>query len=792
MAEDSRREKDLSLVDDFETVRAITSDGRSVRVPKSKFGGNLEVASESVLGGVKVPKRTDASKYNTPVQIDPSTGNLYVPEGEGNPPDEEDITLSEIDGVNKLRFKDKKYNKASFSGSGRCYLRKNVSSSKNILTQAMFTNEDGSVKSNTRYIIQYDYDLNGKEISIPANCTLIFEGGSFSNGIINCNKSFIIGQDDCLFCTVKGKLTNDKLPITWFGAKPYVDSVVSSHNEITMAVQSAANTGVPAFVPAGTFYCNGLILPEGAAIKGESINKSILRTPNSASMKANTITIINNSCEVSNITIEGNGRYEPYHGDTYTDEQGSGICICSGTRFGATNKECTNVKIYDIIIQKCGNNGLAIIDNNKWVYNFHNVTIKTCGNIGFLDCSTDNNFVGFNISHCENVGLYIKGSRNRYSTFKVFVCATKYKGNDGGTKPTGIYWQGVRIEGSHNALNGFDVQEIGGELLYIGSNARCNYIQASLDHPAFANSTSIGSFKPYAIYGLANYIILSLTTYSNYNQLDGIVSGSNEVIITSDTGAYYRIEKAGFLPQETSFGQSSATGFISGSTYITEEDSSQYFEFDGTKAKLLKQIDLPVGLLEQKKEKSYAFRIYDTRTDKSVRKDSVFYLVFNPYQTLRCNVIFLSQSFTLEVYDGTTNTQMYINAPLSEYADVYWTISRGKMFVMIKTSDGFFNYGRKDYDDSALGSLRYLRLPPCSLSNFHDLDGNITEPLDVTGNFGTTYPLKNNIRSLVDYVNSGSSRPKINTVGFCFFDTTLNKPIYWTGAKWVDANGASV
>ena len=57
MAEEGRRERDLSLVEDFETVRAITADGRSVRVPKSKFAGNLEVASANVLGGVKVPNR---------------------------------------------------------------------------------------------------------------------------------------------------------------------------------------------------------------------------------------------------------------------------------------------------------------------------------------------------------------------------------------------------------------------------------------------------------------------------------------------------------------------------------------------------------------------------------------------------------------------------------------------------------------------------------------------------------------------------------------------------------------
>ena len=38
-----------------------------------------------------------------------------------------------------------------------------------------------------------------------------------------------------------------------------------------------------------------------------------------------------------------------------------------------------------------------------------------------------------------------------------------------------------------------------------------------------------------------------------------------------------------------------------------------------------------------------------------------------------------------------------------------------------------------------------------------------------------------------------SLRPSSNIeVGFCYFDTTLNKPIWWTGTKWVDATGADV
>ena len=46
-------------------------------------------------------------------------------------------------------------------------------------------------KSNTIYHIQYDYDLNGAEITIPEGCVLQFEGGSLSNGAVNGDNTVI-------------------------------------------------------------------------------------------------------------------------------------------------------------------------------------------------------------------------------------------------------------------------------------------------------------------------------------------------------------------------------------------------------------------------------------------------------------------------------------------------------------------------------------------------------------------------------------------------------------------------
>lgn len=49
-------------------------------------------------------------------------------------------------------------------------------------------------KPNTKYHIQYDYDLNQREITIPENCVLDFQGGSLKSGILNFNNTKLKGN----------------------------------------------------------------------------------------------------------------------------------------------------------------------------------------------------------------------------------------------------------------------------------------------------------------------------------------------------------------------------------------------------------------------------------------------------------------------------------------------------------------------------------------------------------------------------------------------------------------------
>ena len=184
-----------------------------------------------------------------------------------NNPDYEDLTQNE---GGQLKFADKEYNVASYSGLGRKYFRKNIVNGVNTLTQAMLPD------ANTIYIIQYDYDLNGATITIPANCVLKFEGGSFCNGTIT-------GQS-----TAIDAIRNSFMSITFDGT--YANSVVYSdwvnNDDDTSSLQAALNlckgdADTTLFVHSGNYTidcinsinvdgethdCAGLIVPSHTCI----------------------------------------------------------------------------------------------------------------------------------------------------------------------------------------------------------------------------------------------------------------------------------------------------------------------------------------------------------------------------------------------------------------------------------------------------------------------------------------------------------------------------------------------
>ena len=102
---------------------------------------------------------------------------------------------------------DRPYDPEDHSGLGRKTLQ--LKDDSNILTQEDFD------QSNTIYVVEYDFDLDGVDIQMPEGCVLDFEGGNISNGKLISNDTEVIGQLPINTNTLYGQYYRDKKPLNY-------------------------------------------------------------------------------------------------------------------------------------------------------------------------------------------------------------------------------------------------------------------------------------------------------------------------------------------------------------------------------------------------------------------------------------------------------------------------------------------------------------------------------------------------------------------------------------------------
>lgn len=113
---------------------------------------------------------------------------------------------------------------------------------------------------------------------------------------------------------------------------------------------------------------------------------------------------------------------------------------------------------------------------------------------------------------------------------------------------------------------------------------------------------------------------------------------------------------------------------------------------------------------------------------------------------------------------------------------------------MIQVADNFNYRGKKpNFDRDSFDTLQDMKnYSENSVLNFiRGAIGNGT----IIGN--KTKVINLNVDRIIlsgTWFDSGttSNRPTNVLVGFQYFDTTINKPIFWDGSKWIDATGATV
>lgn len=254
--------------------------------------------------------------------------------------DEEDITQSQS---SVLKFKNKGYDEANFSGLGRTYLRKNIVNGVNVLTQDMINNP------NTIYHIQYDYNLNGQTITIPSGCVLLFEGGSISNGNIKGIDTIIDNPSNNIIfdnIIIQGAWLCSFIDSNWF--KEYNEGTLrnimslSNPNILTTISIKKGSTYIKGFKAStedkfwATIY-DSIQIPSNTII---DFNGGTLKvTPNNRGNYIALCVYNSDNIEIKNVTIIGDSI--EHLGST--GEFGFGISVIGGENITIDNCYITNM-----------------------------------------------------------------------------------------------------------------------------------------------------------------------------------------------------------------------------------------------------------------------------------------------------------------------------------------------------------------------------------------------------------------------------------------------------------------
>lgn len=678
--------------------------------------------------------------------------------------DEEDITSKQ----NKLKFKDKEYNPTQFSGLGKLYLRKNIIDGKNILMQDMMQ------ATNTIYIIQYDYDLQGETITIPENCTLDFQGGSFSNGTIVGNKTKISGVlTYSIFnnCVVKD-FDLPYIDIRWTGAVSDCDlstgAGTDSSDAIQMAINNIWNYHTSSYIyVSGNYYIGKTIETAALLLKGDDpvgfdwgydyskdykfkhssafyLNENItafLVTGYNRTDNTTTYSYV----EVENIYITAKPDYS--NNSTFIKHTASGFPSRPGWM------EKVSAQFLDKLCH------YELLESSNTYSSYYSFTVDKCY-----------------VTHC-NYAIY----------------AESYAANKG-------------------TIGGFDIKDSvleQGARIYI----ECPFGEISIHDNLLEGQSDTIIIKPYIFCGISvfnnyfeantNDIInieghnANVSIYHNYfeNCADGKVTvkgnGSNASILRaySNYGNAHKsvefISKGIALYQHDKFFKNNISGFVYSDTYDLKV--SEVISVDDY------NISLPTKEC-----------FYDTIKGGTTKKGVNIYNGINIYDNSFIEQLYVDgldrtiQAAKITTAGTLSPSYTTINAKAGDLlvCNVYSSI--GIYFQILETGgSGLFtvnmgsginiNIFKFTKDVSQImpyarhnGVDYYLSIPifyhiPAEIANNIYVDDIKKLPMRAFANGGPT-----------DY------RPKLPISGQMYTDTTLNKPIWWTGSKWIDATGTEV
>lgn len=658
----------------------------------------------------------------------------------------------------QIQFANKEYNPSDYSGLGRIYLRKNIIEGKNILTQDMIS------KPNVRYIIQYEYDLDGKTVKIPKGCILDFQGGSISNGSIAVDYIFnIVAPSIKIFDNIdiiNGDVNINRLPfklnVCWFGAKGDYYYGCESYTDNTEVIQKIIDWGFGLYFPAGYYGCNNSISFENTkyqSVTGDSVKDTALvylgNDPNTSFVLFHQM-----YCEWDKVGIVLPNGYSGKYGIHFTAEE------------------------YNI---------------HTNIINFTDVTFYIHGGWNAAFYSHQLGIQYSNITINANYTLYQERIPGAYKNTGVHINCNYIYGCNLSLNIECFTGNGVELEVTRNS-NCFTLEglvENGANAGYL-SLTPCVinnfYSEAQSPDLELRNSSCVIIEQAFVNWKIINSHDITLNNTrvaeidsDSYNIFFGNFIIGQSGIHTLQVGPNIKCYTDGFVnqsirPMLTKYG---TVNFASNNYKDKTYQGKNNITICGLGCEDTTRTSLFPNCFKTANYVSGAIRIYLNVTLEYaqtwfVGKSVLVSFKFKPigdFDYLNFSII------------GQTSTSLYKVAisPLSNCIEVEdgWYLST--MFIPLSktlTQTPAFDL-RGIYNSNGTGGACYI--------------AEISVSFNRGINIGFVPNLNENTYCNIDK-GSTENRPILNKdySNFQYFDTTLNKPIWWTGSKWVDAIGTDV
>jgi len=693
-----------------------------------------------------------------------------------NAADEEDLTSE--NGLLKIK------NRSALNGMGYVILRRGSSFASQVTLP------------NTIYEVRYNFDLNGAEVTIPANCVLQFTGGSVSNGTLDLNDckiqadtaifSNISLADNCVF-------TQDIKP-EWFGAKG--NGVTDSTSAWASAIAFAKKIKLE-----GAAFRNQF--GQGVRIVADKHNRYLL---------SSNLTIDARISIVGGFTFLYNGSKTPYlgvinlEGDIYYQEYSfsienvsswkrdfsDGIMTCgislgnpnATTSLGINILKDINVSGFYNAIQLYGD----AISGTDYVYQhtFNNISSTYCVNCFYIHSEGGS---WHNSNTFRGITLNVPSSGWTLPTAP-FPCVVFYFYSDGNYTPNSLTFENVYLEGYRGGTYYsllFKIQSStntsadpsGWQFRSIRVENTNTELHAECDCLAFSN-TAVDM-----LYHNKKFKVqLKETTIS---EGDGTLIYNG--IAFSERPAYEAMHKL------VVDGNSIIRNGYNGSKYIQTDNRYPLTKLTSTEIKAVTETS---SLSNFNGYYCCAIKIAPQQEIYICRSET-FVILFTLFNENEQRVLFGEQTDLListralrvipysgKDYVGPNDSKGYgLYVFTNNSANTYYLVPQINGNFEIKSNK---NIELKEFDVPAKVNSNYPTIKTVG-QNFYNTSSNTS-----TWWNGSKWICADGFEAGLYRRGDTSSRPTLTTTdaGFQYFDTDLGKPIYWTGAKWVDATGADL